>query len=67
MINKTFCFDCCQEVEYEVKPKKDFVTIDDVRYEYEGKDATCKMCLKPIHVDELYNYNLQQANRVYRK
>jgi Uncharacterized phage-associated protein len=62
----TYCENCNQDTEYEIVNLKMSGRLKDVTYFYDGKEARCKECGKPVYVPEVNDYNLKQLYDVFR-
>ncbi len=66
-MNKTFCEECRNDVDYAVFSTKLTGKIKDKEYQYIGKEARCANCGAPVFVQEISDFNLRALYDIYRK
>ena len=65
-MNKGFCEECNNLVEYEVKEINDNIEIKGKKYNYKRLIGYCKKCKEEISSNEINDENLNRINKVYR-
>lgn len=66
-MEKVFCENCRNDVEYNVIEEQMIGTIKGETYTYTGKVAKCKECKSDIFVNSISDYNLKALYDVYRE
>ena len=66
-MNKGFCENCNELIEYTTKEIRDSIEIKGKKYEYEKTVAYCTKCGEEVSVNEITDRNLEKADEVYRK
>lgn len=66
-MEKVFCENCRNDVEYNVIEEQMIGTIKGETYTYTGKVAKCKECKSDIFVNSISDYNLKALYNVYRE
>ena len=66
-MEKIFCENCRNDVEYNVIEEQMIGTIKGETYTYTGKVAKCKECKSDIFVNSISDYNLKALYDVYRE
>ena len=66
-MNKGFCENCNELIEYTTKEIRDSIEIKGKKYEYEKTVAYCTKCGEEVSVNEFTDQNLEKADEVYRK
>ena len=59
-MQKQFCENCEEEVEYVVSEKTMTGTFHGKKYRYNGLEARCKQCNAVIYVPEVMDANLEK-------
>ena len=67
MIQKVFCEECRNDVEYTVSSVPMIGTIKGREYSYTGMEARCADCGSLVYVPEISDNNLEALYRVFRK
>lgn len=66
-VNKTFCEECRDEVEYLVSDEKFISNIKGKDYEYMGQKAVCIKCGEEVFIDKIMDNNLESLYKEIRK
>lgn len=65
-MNKGFCEECNNLVEYEIKDIDDFIEIKGKKYKYKRLVGYCNQCGEEISSNEINDENLDRIDNVYR-
>lgn len=65
-MNKGFCEECNNLVEYEIKDIDDLIEIKGKKYKYKRLVGYCKNCGEEISSNEINDENLDRIDKVYR-
>ena len=63
----TFCYECNDDVEYDVKTEIVDVDLDGVKFAYEAVVANCRKCGCEVHVAEIDDLNIIRAYTAQKK
>jgi transcription elongation factor Elf1 len=56
-----YCYNCNDDVEYDIKGEVIHINMEDVDFSYEALVAYCKKCGNEVHIDEINDLNVIRA------
>ena len=67
MEKEVFCEKCSNFAEYEVTNIRKKGTLKGIEYEYNGKEARCKVCGELVYVPFVHDFNLRALHNEFRR
>ncbi len=63
----TFCYNCNDDVEFNIKGEVINIDMEGISFSYEALVANCKKCGAEVHVDEITDLNVIRAYAAQKK
>lgn len=63
----TYCYNCNDDVEFDIKGEVINIDMEEVNFSYEALVAYCKKCGSEVHVNEINDLNVIRAYAAQKK
>ena len=61
-----YCYNCDKRVDVDIKNELIESNINDIKYQYHGDIAYCKVCNAEVYIRTIDDINIETAHKAYK-